>query len=132
MSRDTTRPVCVHSEQDAFHPFNSVLITSHRIQRVNYFLLLTDWLAALSIWCVLQHTRFILSTVLISARSELIKPYQLACAGVNVFIHHYSACLADVEALQHSELALSTHQIVKEQCYRLTPFNTLTLCCPAR
>lgn len=113
-------------------PFNSVLITSHRIQRVNYFLLLTDWLAALSIWCVLQHTRFILSTDLISARSELIKPYQLAYAGVNVFIHHYLACLADVEALQHSELALSTHQIVKEQCYRPTPSNTLTLCCPAR
>ncbi|WXX18574.1 hypothetical protein ROV85_24 [Pantoea phage ROV85] len=92
VSRDTTRPVCVHSEQDAFHPFNSVLITSHRIQRVNYFLLPTDWLAALSIWCALQHTRFILSTVLISARSEMIKPYQFAYVGFNVFIHDCLAC----------------------------------------
>jgi len=53
----------------------------------------SDWLACcLSIWCALQHTRFILSTDLISARSEMNKPYQFAYVCFNVFINDCLAC----------------------------------------
>lgn len=130
VSRDTTRPVCVYSEQVVLQPFNSVLITSHRIQLVNYFLLLTVRLAALSIWSVLQHTRFILSTVLFSAHSEMNKPYQFACVCFSVFINDCLACWLTWKHYNIVSLPCQHSRLLKSMANRLAHRVTM-FCYPA-